>query len=84
MNGGAFMAPSSVLKAYTSPVAYLWEDEFQGEFGRVVSNIEEGIDFLRDQDRQLVLNQAFMMFRSALLCTKHPGFHEEREWRVFL
>jgi hypothetical protein len=23
------------------------------------------------------------MLRAAMLCTKHPGFHEEREWRVF-
>jgi hypothetical protein len=22
------------------------------------------------------------MFRFAVLCTKHPGFHEELEWRV--
>jgi hypothetical protein len=25
----------------------------------------------------------FLTFRLFVLCTKHPGFHEEREWRVF-
>lgn len=22
------------------------------------------------------------MFKLAILCTKHPGFHEEQEWRI--
>src|SRR3546814_559678 len=30
----------------------------------------------------LLVEHAFDMLRFAILCTKHPGFWEEREWRV--
>jgi hypothetical protein len=33
--------------------------------------------------RQQILNLFFYAFRSFVLATKHPGFKEEREWRVF-
>ena len=32
--------------------------------------------------RETVSASAFNMLRFAVLCTKHPGFLEEREWRI--
>jgi hypothetical protein len=37
---------------------------------------------LKELGEDNVTTLVFEMFRSALLCTKHVGFHEEREWRV--
>lgn len=31
---------------------------------------------------EVLKNEIFNVFRFAVLCTKHPGFVEEREWRV--
>jgi Protein of unknown function (DUF2971) len=82
MNNSPFLTPSDALKACTSPVAYPDQKEFEKQFGRVVNNIESEIDFLRQKDRQLVKNYLFRMLVFAAVSTKHPGFEEEKEWRI--
>jgi hypothetical protein len=82
MNGKPFISPTDALKAYTSPVAYFDIDAFQNHFSEIVFNIQENMDYLKIQGRQFLLNNVFSAFRYAVHCTKHPGFHEEREWRI--
>jgi len=82
MNSKPFLSPSNALKAYTSPVAYLDDNGFQTQFDNVTSNINENLEFLQEQGRDVVKNLVFHMFKMAVLCTKHPGFEEEKEWRV--
>ena len=77
-----FLSPSNALKAYTSPVAYLTNQQLEEEIGKIASAVESNSDFLRATGRTAVVNSVFSAFRFAVLCTKHPGFHEEREWRV--
>ncbi|QDO99328.1 DUF2971 domain-containing protein [Ferrovibrio terrae] len=82
MNAAPFFNESDVFHAYTSPVAYLSDSEFDAEFKIVVDGIEENIDLLRPYGREAIKNMAFNMLMFAALCTKHPGFWEEREWRI--
>jgi hypothetical protein len=82
INGGPFLRPTDALKAYASPVAYLTPIEFEKQFELLLDGIDSEADFLRERGENLVLNDIFATFRAAILCTKHPGFHEEREWRV--
>ena len=82
MNNGPFLRPSEALKAYTSPVAYLTDKEFEKELGKIACALETNSEFLRGQDRQAIVGYVFNAFKFASLCTKHPGFREEREWRV--
>jgi len=82
MNNKAFLSPSVALKAYTSPVAYLTNEAFEQELGKLANSLESESDFLKGQDRQAVVSHVFNAFKFAILCTKHPGFQEEREWRV--
>jgi hypothetical protein len=84
MNNAAFQAtePSDVLKIYASPVAYCDQKEFAEKFEEVVNNIENEVDFLKQQGREEVKGRLFRMLAFAVLCTKHPGFAEEVEWRV--
>lgn len=82
LNNKPFLSPSDALGAYTSPVAYLDLPSFQNEFEKVVKNIEAEITFLQSIGRELFKASIFHVLRSAALCTKHPGFQEEREWRV--
>jgi hypothetical protein len=80
--GGPFLRPSDALKAHTSPVAYLNDERFNREFTALIDSVESNRDFVQSLGDQLVLNNIFAAFRYAVLCTKHPGFHEEREWRI--
>ncbi len=48
----------------------------------ITPNMEREVDYIKHLGREAVKQIVFNMFRFAVLCTKHPGFHEEREWRV--
>ncbi|ESZ29613.1 DUF2971 domain-containing protein [Mesorhizobium sp. L2C067A000] len=82
INGGPLLRPSDAVGAYSSPVAYLDQDDFNNEFSKMVANIIGNLDFLRGNGRDRVFNHLFAAFRYAIICTKHPSFYEEREWRV--
>lgn len=40
-------------------------------------------ELLRNTDPEQVFLWIYTAFRVFALCTKHPGFREEKEWRVF-
>ncbi|MCF3630464.1 DUF2971 domain-containing protein [Thalassospiraceae bacterium LMO-SO8] len=82
LNNTPFLSPSDALKAYTSPVEYLAEDEFEHKFNEIILNIENNIQFLKEIPKDYIINFAFEMLRFSIYSTKHPGFKEEREWRV--
>lgn len=82
VNSAPFESETDALKAYSSPVAYLSRAEFGKEFATLAANLEASRDLLRVSGEEIILANAFAMLRYAMLCTKHRGFAEEREWRV--
>ena len=82
LNGAVMFSETDALGAYASPVAYLSPGAFAAELVQIAKNIAGETAYLRSLDREAVRGFAFNMMRFAVLCTKHPGFHEEREWRV--
>lgn len=83
MNNTAIAAETDEMHVFSSPVFYQdvpqFVDWFQGWVGAILAAEEK----LHDLGAESVGNVIFMAFRSFALCTKHPGFAEEREWRVF-
>jgi hypothetical protein len=77
-----FWNSSTVLGTFMSPVAYLDDAQFSDELEIVATALEANGAFLdqigRDATKRAVLNA----FQFSAICTKHPGFEEEREWRV--
>lgn len=84
MNNAPFQAhaPSDVLKISASPVVYFDPEKFEEKFAEVVNNIETDADFIREQPREEIKARIFRVLAFAAVCTKHPGFAEELEWRV--
>lgn len=82
LNNAPFLSPSNVLKAYSSPVAYLSPDEFRDELFIVASQIADNASYFQLLGREQFRDLLFHIFRFSVLCTKHPGFREEREWRI--
>lgn len=82
LNNTPFVNPSDALKAYTSPVAYRTDEQSAKDLGQIAEGIEQNLDFIRSKERQVIRDWVFHAFRFALICLKHPGFSEEREWRV--
>lgn len=82
LNPSVFLNVSDAIPAFSSPVAYLTPDDFELELAKVLANIEANVDFLKPGGREGMLTNLYHAFRLAVLCTKHPGFKEEREWRI--
>jgi hypothetical protein len=82
INNAPFLAESSELNIYSSPVGYHDTDSFALEFESVVGAVRKEMDFLKVQADEVIQAYVFHMLRFSILCTKHPGFREEREWRV--
>lgn len=82
LNGGVMFRPSDALGAYSYPVHYSDPTAFVGALGRVIDSLEVNQDYLRSMGKDRVKEAMFAVFRYVMLCTKHPGFREEREWRV--
>jgi hypothetical protein len=70
------------LGAELSPVGYFTDEELAHEFNTVITNIHENKEFLRGVDRAWLLTSVLATLPSGVVCLKHEGFGEEREWRV--
>jgi len=70
------------LNLVFSPVVYLREEEAHCEIDRAIANIKANAEFLRTVKPDVILGSAFYMLISNVLCLKHEGFREEREWRA--
>lgn len=82
INGAVFDLQTNALGAYSSPVSYFNKAQFSEAIVTVAENIAKNKDNVSSMQRELVKNLLFTMFRFSVLCTKHPGFAEEREWRI--
>ena len=75
-------ANTQVLNVFSSPVEYQRPDEVAKKLGTIAINISNHVDFLKQVGPDAVKKAVFNVFLFGILCTKHPGFHEEREWRA--
>jgi hypothetical protein len=82
LNGAPFHQATHALNAYTSPVAYFTPKEVRSQLAAIIQSMEANADFLKLQGVEKLQRSLFECFRWAALCTKHPGFMEEREWRI--
>lgn len=65
-----------------SPVAYLSQPNAHSLIDEVIANVHAELDFLRTLTREVLAQLVFQMFASGIVCLKHEGFQEEREWRA--
>jgi hypothetical protein len=65
-----------------SPVAYLSEPAAHLVVDEVMENIDANRVFLKGLERDLLIRTVFRMLLSGVVCLKHEGFREEREWRA--
>jgi hypothetical protein len=76
------MESDNLPNLFFSPVAYLSKDDVHKEIDMVIKNIRENAEFLKLLSRAQIIDAVFSMLLTSVLCLKHEGFHEEREWRV--
>lgn len=79
---GPLMNPTNAIPAYTSPVFYGTPSEFAHEFHKVLSSLEHRMDEVKQVDPEIIWTNLANFVHFTCLACKHPGFREEREWRV--
>jgi len=68
---------------FSAPVVYKHRDDFVADvFSETVSSIESNIEELLDIDRDELVDYLSWTLNVMALSAKHPGFMEEKEWRV--
>ena len=82
LNSAVFMTESDALKAYSSPVTYFSDDEFESEIATILSNIESNGCYIQSMPKSVIYQSLFTMLLFGSVCSKHEGFSEEREWRI--
>lgn len=70
------------LPVVVSPVGYLGDSGFHEELIRVAGRVHDNLDLLAKLGREGTKSALLNTFRFAAVCTKHPAFKEEREWRL--
>ena len=77
-----YTASTLALSLMFSPVAYLSEPAAHEVLDEVIGNVRANRDYLRMIGRDALVRLVFMTFLSGVVCLKHEGFHEEKEWRA--
>ena len=77
-----FLSDSTALNALTSPVFYGDAERFKPEFSRTIDALESNLEVAKAVGPDVVRQVLENAFHFAALSAKHPGFAEEREWRV--
>lgn len=78
----SFMDNPDMDNLFTSPVFYGDAQAFCAQFTRIIDGLATVTDILARVAPTDLAIHAFNALRFGALCTKHPGFREEREWRV--
>ncbi|MES0167832.1 DUF2971 domain-containing protein [Mesorhizobium sp. M0027] len=73
---------TSALGAYSSPVSYYDQEQYFSYLRNVTENIIKEADFLKKLGEERVSGYFFNLMLMSALCCKHPGFLEEKEWRI--
>lgn len=82
INPAPFYSLDDGFGAYSSPVYYLDDEKLLRLFIEIRNNIIREAEFIKQQDPALITSVIFQLLRSIAICSKHPGFHEEQEWRI--
>jgi hypothetical protein len=78
-----FLFSESETSVYSAPVIYSSAQEFPDlYFSRLVDSIERNFEKVSSLDRDYIVQCVLSSFNTMALATKHPGFFEEKEWRL--
>ncbi len=70
------------LNIIFSSVAYFSESAAHEDLEEVIRNVRANREYLRMIGRDALVRIIFNTFLFRVVCLKHEGFHEEREWRA--
>lgn len=82
MNVDAILHPESQLPLRVSPVEYLDRSRFEIGLDWMIAHVERYVHALQCEQPERLLKYFHEVLLASLFSLKHPGFVEEREWRI--
>ncbi|MFT3929126.1 MAG: DUF2971 domain-containing protein [Spongiibacteraceae bacterium] len=64
------------------PAAYFTQEELDKMLFRIARSISENIDYLKSLQKETIAGTVIISLILLAVCLKHPGFIEEKEWRL--
>lgn len=71
------------LGVYSAPVSYLSSNDFENRLNKVTDCILINRTYLKALGQEKLVSYLHNFFFLTAVATKHPGFSEEEEWRIF-
>ncbi|MFD2263475.1 DUF2971 domain-containing protein [Lacibacterium aquatile] len=82
LNNTPFMQFTDAIPAYSFPVDYFYRHQVCEKWAGLTDRLVTNRNLIASLSREELKNWLRSSMRTTSLCTKHPGFAEEREWRV--
>ncbi len=83
INNTPLMAVTDLLGVYSIPVEYLSLGEFRSRLDKTTDSILINRRYLQSLGQPTMVEYIQHMLFLSAISTKHPGFSEEKEWRLF-
>lgn len=77
------IAITNLLGVFSMPVLYLSQEDYKNRLNNITNSIVENQTYLHQLGQETLVSFIHQMFTFTAIGTKHPGFNEEKEWRIF-
>lgn len=83
INSNPFIFSDPKLGVFSAPVQYATYDYLRQRFKNISEIINSNREILKTLPLEILLVNIHRIFLLTAISSKHPGFCEEREWRIF-
>lgn len=83
VNNTPFLSETDRLGVFSASVMYLSKEGYEVRLGQITDAILINRKYLHSLGQQTLVNYIQHMLFFTAIATKHPGFSEEKEWRIF-
>lgn len=83
INNTPMMQFTSLSAVFSIPVSYMSKESLAEYLSKVTKAIITNMDYLKDLGQDMLVACIHNMFFQISIGTKHPGFKEENEWRLY-
>ncbi len=77
------ISESDAPGVFSMPVHYLDQTEFEKRLQNVTNAVKKNTTFLHGVGKDVITDCISKMLYLGAIRTKHPGFSEEKEWRIY-
>lgn len=83
INNTPLVAITDLLAVYSIPVQYMTEEDLKIHLSDITNSVLIERRYLASLGQDTLVNYIYQMLFRFAIATKHPGFCEEKEWRLF-